>query len=66
MKLHLFEEEYGCGVKKSNFTRVWGTAYLKAFTQELVESAFSSTGIHPFNPNVIHPEQIKPSKVTLI
>jgi DDE superfamily endonuclease len=65
-QLHLFEEAHGHGINKSDFVKVWGTAYLKAFTQELIEAAFSSTGIHPFNPNVIAPEQMKPSEPTSI
>ena len=65
-QLHLFEETHGHDINKSDFAKVWGTAYLKAFTCELVKAAFSSTGIHPFNPEVIAPEQMKPSELTSI
>jgi len=39
-------------------------AYLNAF--ELVEVAFSSTGIYSFNPNIVAPGQMKPSEQTSI
>jgi hypothetical protein len=65
-QIHLFEETNGCGVNKANFAKVRGTTYLKVFTQELVKAAFKSTGIHPFNPDIVAPEQMKPSQLMLV
>jgi hypothetical protein len=33
------------------------------FTQELVKAAFKFTVIHPFNPDIVAPEQMKPSQL---
>jgi hypothetical protein len=63
-EIHTFEEKNRCGVNKADFASVWGTAYLRAFTPDLVKAAFSATGICPFNPDVITPEQMKPSACT--
>lgn len=48
-------------VTKEHFVKVFGTAYLRAFDPETVKAAFRATGIHPYNPDVITPEQMKPS-----
>lgn len=51
-------------VKKADFTGVFGNAFLKAFTKPLVESAFSATGIHPFDHDIITPQQTMASEAT--
>ncbi|KIJ94695.1 hypothetical protein K443DRAFT_51695, partial [Laccaria amethystina LaAM-08-1] len=38
------------GVNKEDFAKVWGSAYIKAFTKENIRSAFKKTGIWPYNP----------------
>ncbi|EMC94104.1 hypothetical protein BAUCODRAFT_75417, partial [Baudoinia panamericana UAMH 10762] len=40
-------------VSKRDFLRLFWPAYCKAFTKENITSAWSKTGIHPFNPAVI-------------
>ena len=49
---------------KKDFARVFGQAYLRAFTPETIKAAFSATGLHPFNPNAITEKQMKPSLPT--
>ncbi|KAJ3490068.1 hypothetical protein NLJ89_g11469 [Agrocybe chaxingu] len=63
-EIRAFEKLHRHGVNKEDFLAVWGQAYLKAFTPENIRSAFEATGIHPFNPNVITPQQMKPSEAT--
>jgi hypothetical protein len=57
-----FEETYQRGLSKSDFVEVWGDAYLRAFTLELVKKSFEATGILPYNPGIIQPGQMKPSE----
>ncbi|KAK7041044.1 hypothetical protein R3P38DRAFT_3179567 [Favolaschia claudopus] len=52
------------GVNKEDFCGVFGRSFLTAFTEKTVKAAFSSTGIHPYNPNIIKPQQMKPSQAT--
>ncbi len=52
------------GVNKEDFVEVWGDAYLKAFTEENIFSAFKKTGIWSYNADVISPEQMKPAEAT--
>ncbi|GJE97395.1 DDE-domain-containing protein [Phanerochaete sordida] len=65
-ELRTFEEANGRGINKSDFAGVFGTAFLKAFTQETIAAAFSKTGIHPYNPDAVTPSQTKPSEATSI
>jgi hypothetical protein len=53
-------------IKTDVFTELFGRAYLEVFTPELVKKAFEVTGIHPFNPVVICPEQMWPSETTSV
>jgi hypothetical protein len=53
-------------VKKEHLAEVFGKAFLASFTEDTIRAAFSSTGICPFNPDVITAEQMKPSHVTSI
>jgi len=59
-----FEEANGHGINKDNFVGVFGKAYTIAFTSDTVKAAFSATGIHPYNPDIITDRQMKPSEVT--
>ena len=56
-----FEEKNHRQVTKQDFTEVFGHAYLQAFDTEIIEAAFSATGIHPFNHDIITPQQMMPS-----
>ncbi|KAH9935436.1 uncharacterized protein B0H18DRAFT_1092169 [Fomitopsis serialis] len=60
-EIRRFEEHHKHGVKKGDFTETFGKAFVQAFTPETVRSAFEKMGIHPFNPEVISPDQMKPS-----
>jgi len=53
-------------VTKADFTKVFGTAFLRAFTKDSILAAFKATGIHPFNPDIIKPAQMKPSEATSV
>ncbi|KIJ43156.1 hypothetical protein M422DRAFT_60339 [Sphaerobolus stellatus SS14] len=53
-------------VGKGDFVFVFSSAFLKAAQVDLVKAAFSTTGIVPFNPNVISTEKMKPSKRTSV
>lgn len=61
VEINAFEELHRCKITKGDFAQVFGTAFLKAFTNETVLSAFEKTGIHPFNPEVITAQQMKAS-----
>lgn len=62
--LQEFFEMHRCTATKNQFTGLFGKAYLLAFTPDTIRAAFSSTGIYPFNPDVISPNQLKPSETT--
>lgn len=62
--LREFFDKHRRTATKSQFTGLFGKAYLQAFTPDTIRAAFSATGIYPFNPNVIRPEQLKPSEAT--
>ncbi len=57
-----FTEEHRRKVAKADFAGVFGAAFIRAFTKENILAAFRATGIHPFNPSVITPSQMKPSE----
>lgn len=61
-----FESLHKRGVNKDDFCSVFGCAFLCAFTAKNIEAAFEATGIHPYNPNIIRPEQMKPAEATSI
>ncbi|KAF7336140.1 DDE-domain-containing protein [Mycena venus] len=63
-EINQFEEKNRRKVRKADFTGLFGRAYLWAFTESTVKAAFRVTGIYPFNPNVIKPEQMKPAEAT--
>ncbi|KAF9515789.1 hypothetical protein BS47DRAFT_1360752 [Hydnum rufescens UP504] len=46
---------------KDTFLQVYGAAHVQALMEETILSSFAKTGIWPFNPDVISPEQLAPS-----
>ncbi|KAE9384097.1 hypothetical protein BT96DRAFT_1008430 [Gymnopus androsaceus JB14] len=60
-----FEDE-NQRVVGEDFGLVFGRAFLIAFTVDTVKAAFSATGIFPFNPGVICPEQLVPAEAMSI
>jgi hypothetical protein len=54
----------GKAINKSNFLSVISNAYTRALTPGNIRTAFRKTGIYPFNPNVITPDMLAPSKET--
>ena len=63
-EIKAFEDLDRWSVDKADFCGVFGCAFVRAFTKENVEAAFATTGIHPFNPDVVKPEQMKPAEAT--
>jgi hypothetical protein len=63
-EIHKFEELHRTKVTKGDFTEVFGKAFLKAFTEATICSAFEKTGVYPFNPEVITKQQMKTSEPT--
>jgi len=51
-------------VKKGQFLSVYAQAHLEAFTTENIKSAFQSTGVVPFNPEIIPESALAPSRTT--
>jgi len=63
-EIRMFKNLHKARVTKSDFAGVFGHAYLHVFTEDTIKTAFSATGIHPFNPNAIAEKQMKPSLPT--
>ncbi|KAJ7281687.1 hypothetical protein C8J57DRAFT_980430, partial [Mycena rebaudengoi] len=63
-ELRNFEEVNQQKVGKGGFTGMWGKAFTTAFTPAMIKAAFHVTGIYPFNPNAIKPEQMQPAEAT--
>ncbi|KIM76312.1 hypothetical protein PILCRDRAFT_77983, partial [Piloderma croceum F 1598] len=63
-EIHTFEDSHIRGVGKGDFAGVFRWAYLCAFTPETVKAAFATTGVHPYNPNVITEKQMQLSLPT--
>ena len=61
-----FETYTGRSVRKGDFGKVFGHAFLEAFTPTLVKKMFKATGVVPFNPSRIDMEKLKPSKAVSI
>ena len=57
-----FEAHTGRSVRKGDFGKVFGHAFLEAFTPTLIKKMFEATGVVPFNPSRINTEKLKPSK----
>lgn len=51
-------------IDKRNFLEVLEEPWKKTFTKELIQKAFRKTGVVPFDPSVIKPEQLATSKET--
>jgi DDE superfamily endonuclease len=62
--INRFEQLHRTQVTKGNFTKVFGEAFLMAFTRPTILAAFEKTGIYPYNPSVIMERQMEPSKAT--
>ncbi|KIY52235.1 DDE-domain-containing protein, partial [Fistulina hepatica ATCC 64428] len=60
-EIQTYEEAHRKPPAKADFTSLFGSAYLRAFTPETVKAAFEKTGIYPFNPNAVTATQTKPS-----
>ena len=58
--------ETGAAINKSNFLSVISNAYISALTSGNIKTAFRKTGVVPFNPNVITPDMLAPSKETSV
>ena len=56
-----FERETGQVVTKETFLKVFGEAYIAAFTPENNRKAFKKTGVHPFNRSAIDPRDLAPA-----
>ncbi|KAE9387116.1 hypothetical protein BT96DRAFT_838124 [Gymnopus androsaceus JB14] len=61
-----FEDVNQRVVDKEDFLFVFGRAFNRAFTVATVKAAFEATGVFPFNPRVIRPEQLKPAEATSV
>ncbi|KAF5344651.1 hypothetical protein D9758_016410 [Tetrapyrgos nigripes] len=57
-----FEEQHGQAVSKADFMGVFGTAFNELFDSDTIRAAWKATGLHPFDPSVIKPEQMKPAE----
>jgi hypothetical protein len=54
----------GRAVDKTNFLEIYAQAHNLALTPENIKAAFRKTGVWPFDPSVITPEMMAPSKET--
>ncbi|KIJ96358.1 hypothetical protein K443DRAFT_74193, partial [Laccaria amethystina LaAM-08-1] len=57
-------QDTGKAINKSNFLSVITNTYRQALTPGNIKTAFRKTGIHPFNPDVVTPDMLAPSKET--
>src|SRR5260364_257479 len=51
-------------VTKYTFAKIFGQAYIKAFTPTAICNSFRAMGIWPFNPDAISPSRLEPSMPT--
>jgi hypothetical protein len=58
------ERETGKKVSKQNFLSIYGAAHVRTLTPTNIRAAFAKTGVWPFNPNVITPAMMAPSRDT--
>ena len=65
---HLHKSQGLVPMKKGDFFRLFWAAWVKTFTEKLIHSAFKSTGLSPWDPNVIlskfAPKSPEPPPVT--
>ena len=65
-EIRMFELENFHGITNNDFAKAFGSAYLKTFTPRLIQQAWESTGIFPFNDQIIPPEKMAPSETSTI
>lgn len=65
-EIHAWHEAHQRGIQKRDFTGVFGRAYTRAFTPELVKSAWEAVGINPYNPDIIPFKKLAPSETSTI
>lgn len=49
-------------MSKTNFLEVYGRAHVRVMTPENIRTAWRKTGIWPFNPDIVTPEVMAPSR----
>lgn len=59
-----WEREEQQKVSKENFLLIYGRAWIRAATPEVIKAAFSKTGVWPCNRNQIPPSSLAPSRET--
>jgi len=59
-----WNDKHQRGIQKRDFSGVFGNAYIRAFTPELVKSAWEAVGIHPYNPDIIPLDRLAPSETS--
>lgn len=65
-EIRMFEAENYRGVRKEDFAQVFGKAYLRAFTPQLILQAWETTGVFPFNDKIVPPEKMAPSETSTV
>lgn len=59
-----WEHSTGERFSKTNFLGIYGRAHLQALTPDNIKALFRKTGVWPFDPTVITPAMMAPSKET--
>ena len=65
-EIKMFEWENFRGVKKDDFAKVFGNAYQRTFTPQLILQAWEATGVFPFDDQIIPPTKMAPSGTSTI
>ena len=65
-KIRMFEAKNFHDVSKNNFAKVFGMAYLHAFTPQLILQAWEATGVFSFNDKIVPPEKTAPSEMSTV
>ena len=63
-EIHDWNDRHQRGIQKRDFTGIFGNAYLRAFTPELIKSAWKAVGIYPYNPEIIPLDKLAPSETS--
>jgi hypothetical protein len=63
-EIQVWNDSHQRGIQKQDFAGVFGRAYLRAFTPELVKWAWEAVGICPYNPDIIPLDKLAPSEVS--
>ncbi|KAF8594873.1 hypothetical protein BDV93DRAFT_577218 [Ceratobasidium sp. AG-I] len=61
-----YEDTTGQRMTKDVFLTPFSRAYVETFTKETISSAFRSTGVHPFNRNILTSSNMAPSLPTSV